>query len=102
MFAELPREWRDAYDAGIFTEFMEQRAPGHLDQHLLPFYEQGLADGSSRSSEVSHILLDIVDEMALLQPSTRDSEPCRIHGDGRIEGLTIQGGACLLSPGRKA
>ena len=29
MFAELPQEWRDAYDAGIFTEFMEQRAPGH-------------------------------------------------------------------------
>lgn len=22
-------EWHDAYDAGIFTEFMEQRAPGH-------------------------------------------------------------------------
>jgi formate C-acetyltransferase len=29
MFAELPQDWRDAYDAGIFTEFMEQRAPGH-------------------------------------------------------------------------
>ncbi len=27
MFAELPPEWRDAYDAGLFTEFMEQRAP---------------------------------------------------------------------------
>jgi formate C-acetyltransferase len=29
MFQELPEAWRDAYDAGIFTEFMEQRAPGH-------------------------------------------------------------------------
>ena len=29
MFSELPREWVDAYEAGIFTEFMEQRAPGH-------------------------------------------------------------------------
>ncbi|MBI5601518.1 MAG: formate C-acetyltransferase/glycerol dehydratase family glycyl radical enzyme, partial [Gemmatimonadetes bacterium] len=29
MFAELPQEWLDAYDAGCFTEFMEQRAPGH-------------------------------------------------------------------------
>ncbi len=29
MFAQLSKEWRDAYEAGIFTEFMEQRAPGH-------------------------------------------------------------------------
>ena len=29
IFNYLPREWKDAYEAGIFTEFMEQRAPGH-------------------------------------------------------------------------
>jgi formate C-acetyltransferase len=29
MMAELPGEWHDAYAAGCFTEFMEQRAPGH-------------------------------------------------------------------------
>ena len=29
MFREVPAEWRAAYDAGVFTEFMEQRAPGH-------------------------------------------------------------------------
>ena len=29
IFREMPVEWRAAYDAGIFTEFMEQRAPGH-------------------------------------------------------------------------
>ena len=29
LFATLPQEWKDAYDAGIFTEFQEQRAPGH-------------------------------------------------------------------------
>ena len=29
IFAALPQEWKDAYDAGIFTEFQEQRAPGH-------------------------------------------------------------------------
>ena len=28
MFQELPQEWHDAYAAGCFTEFMEQRAPG--------------------------------------------------------------------------
>jgi formate C-acetyltransferase len=29
IFRETPEEWRAAYDAGVFTEFMEQRAPGH-------------------------------------------------------------------------
>ncbi len=29
LFATLPQEWKDAYAAGIFTEFQEQRAPGH-------------------------------------------------------------------------
>jgi len=29
VFASMTDEWRAAYDAGVFTEFMEQRAPGH-------------------------------------------------------------------------
>ena len=29
IFDLLPEEWRQAFSAGIFTEFMEQRAPGH-------------------------------------------------------------------------
>jgi pyruvate formate-lyase/glycerol dehydratase family glycyl radical enzyme len=29
LFAHMSQEWLDAYQAGIFTEFMEQRAPGH-------------------------------------------------------------------------
>ena len=43
MMAELPQEWKDAYDAGIFTEFMEQRAPGHtvLDDKI---YHKGMLD----------------------------------------------------------
>jgi formate C-acetyltransferase len=109
---------------GVVTELNGWDAfnPGHLDQHLLPFYERGLADGSlSResakelveaffvkfnnhpappkvgvtaeesgtytdfaninlagllgdgsdgSNEISYLLLEIVDEMHLLQPST--------------------------------
>lgn len=43
LFAELPAEWKAAYDAGLFTEFMEQRAPGHtvLDDKI---YRKGLLD----------------------------------------------------------
>ncbi len=29
MFSRLPREWKDSYNAGVFTEFLEQRSPGH-------------------------------------------------------------------------
>ena len=29
IFDLLPEEWHQAFSAGIFTEFMEQRAPGH-------------------------------------------------------------------------
>ena len=43
MFNELPEEWQAAYRAGVFTEFMEQRAPGHtvLDDKI---YGKGLLD----------------------------------------------------------
>lgn len=29
IFSQMDQEWLDSYEAGIFTEFMEQRAPGH-------------------------------------------------------------------------
>jgi formate C-acetyltransferase len=29
IFAQVDQEWIDSYNSGIFTEFMEQRAPGH-------------------------------------------------------------------------
>lgn len=43
LFAALPREWHQAYEAGFYTEFMEQRAPGHtvLDGKI---YSRGLLD----------------------------------------------------------
>jgi formate C-acetyltransferase len=128
--ANPPRDFHEALQyywfchLGVITELNGWDAfnPGHLDQHLLPFYEQGLAngtlskeqarelleaffvkfnnhpappkvgvtaaesgtytdfaniniggllaDGSDGSNEISHMLLDIVDEMHLLQPSS--------------------------------
>jgi formate C-acetyltransferase len=43
IFAEMTPEWIDAYEAGVFTEFMEQRAPGHtvLDGKI---YQKGMLD----------------------------------------------------------
>ncbi len=43
MFNLLPEQWQNSYDAGVFTEFMEQRAPGHtvLDGKI---YSKGFID----------------------------------------------------------
>ncbi|MFC1618790.1 trans-4-hydroxy-L-proline dehydratase [Candidatus Neomarinimicrobiota bacterium] len=43
IFASVSNEWQAAYEAGVFTEFMEQRAPGHavLDDKI---YHRGMLD----------------------------------------------------------
>jgi len=43
IFREMSPEWKAAYEAGVFTEFMEQRAPGHtvLDDKI---YGRGFLD----------------------------------------------------------
>jgi trans-4-hydroxy-L-proline dehydratase len=47
IFSQVPQAWRDAYEAGLFTEFMEQRAPGHtaLDGTI---YTCGMRDFQQR------------------------------------------------------
>ena len=43
IFNHVPESWQLAYEAGVFTEFMEQRAPGHtaLDGKI---YQKGMLD----------------------------------------------------------
>ena len=57
IFGAMSEEWRAAYDAGIFTEFMEQRAPGHtvLDDKI---YRKGMLDFQR----------DIAEALAALDP----------------------------------
>jgi len=43
IFSSLSKEWKDAYEAGIFTEFMEQRAPGHTAGGRR-IYDVGISD----------------------------------------------------------
>ena len=128
--AEAPRDFHEALQAywfhhlAVITELngWDAFSPGHLDQHLWPFYERGLAegtltpaaakellacffvkfnnhtappkvgvtaaesgtytdfaninlagllrDGRDGSNPVTHLLLDVIDEMHLLQPSS--------------------------------
>ncbi len=43
MFEQVDPQWKEAYEAGVFTEFQEQRAPGHtvLDDKI---YRKGFVD----------------------------------------------------------
>jgi len=43
VFAAMSEEWRASFDSGVFTEFMEQRAPGHavIDDKI---YRKGFLD----------------------------------------------------------
>ncbi|HLP05786.1 MAG TPA: trans-4-hydroxy-L-proline dehydratase [Paludibacter sp.] len=55
MMAAMTPEWKDAYAAGIFTEFMEQRAPGHTVAGY-KIFQKGMLD----------IMQDIDESMAKL------------------------------------
>lgn len=60
IFREMTDEWKAAYEAGIFTEFMEQRAPGHtvLDDKI---YRKGFLD-FRREIEESLARLDYLND----------------------------------------
>lgn len=47
IFSHVSKEWEEAYHAGVFTEFMEQRAAGHtaMDGKM---YREGLLDVKER------------------------------------------------------
>ncbi|OGD15950.1 MAG: glycyl radical enzyme [Candidatus Aminicenantes bacterium RBG_16_63_14] len=62
IFAEMTKEWIDAYEAGVFTEFMEQRAPGHtvLDGKI---YRKGMLD-FKKDIEAGLAALDFMNDPA--------------------------------------
>ncbi len=64
IFEEVPQQWKEAYEAGIFTEFQEQRAPGHtvLGDKI---YSKGLLDLIEEIDEQVRQLDFFNDPMAL-------------------------------------
>ena len=63
IFAEMEPAWLDAFEAGVFTEFMEQRAPGHtvLDDKI---YRLGMLDFLDRIEESLNALDLLTDPQA--------------------------------------
>jgi pyruvate formate-lyase/glycerol dehydratase family glycyl radical enzyme len=63
MFAEMTPEWKNAYEAGVFTEFMEQRAPGHTVLGDV-IYRKGLLDLQREAAEATARLDFLNDPLA--------------------------------------
>lgn len=63
IFNHMTPEWRDCYESGIFTEFMEQRAPGHtvLDNKI---YRKGFLDFKADIGQSLAALDYLTDERA--------------------------------------
>lgn len=57
IFKKLPQKWLASYEAGVFTEFLEQRAPGHTVLGDV-IYRQGFKDIRKRISQQ----LDLLEE----------------------------------------
>lgn len=59
----MSAEWQDAYSAGIFTEFMEQRAPGHTVAGY-KIFQKGMLDIIADIAESSKQFHDASDPLA--------------------------------------
>lgn len=88
LFRELPQEWKDAYEAGVFTEFQEQRAPGHtvLGETI---YEKGLLD----------LKLDIRQAIAALD---FESDPCAYDKREQLRAMDLCADAAITFAHRHA
>ncbi len=76
IFEALPFNWHAAYEAGVFTEFMEQRAPGHT-----------VADGKLYRLGLLHLKEDIERALSLLDSTDEQASgaPARIGEARRLD-----------------
>jgi formate C-acetyltransferase len=88
IFRHVPHEWSRAYEAGLFTEFMEQRAPGHtaLDGKI---YKKGMLDFKN----------DIQDQISQLDYL---NDPEATDKKEQLEGMSISCDAAIIFAERHA
>ena len=105
VFAAMTPEWSDAYEAGIFTEFMEQRSPGHtvLDDKI---YRKGMVDFKSDIADSLDNLNFLNDptayekqEMLKAMAITADA---LVHFAQRYATSALEQAAVEINPQRKA
>ncbi len=88
IFNHVSKEWEEAYHAGVFTEFMEQRAAGHtaMDGRM---YHEGLLDMKARIQQK----LDSLD--FIYDPEATDKQQ-------ELEAMSISCDAAILFAERHA
>jgi formate C-acetyltransferase len=88
LLSAMTPEWKDAYEAGIFTEFMEQRTPGHtvLGDKI---YKKGLLD----------IKKDIEESLAKLDFY---NDPEALDKKEELEGMSLAADGLLIYARRYA
>ncbi|MCU0663437.1 MAG: glycyl radical protein [Myxococcota bacterium] len=88
IFEALPLAWKEAYAGGMFTEFMEQRAPGHT-----------AADGKIYQKG----LIDLKAEIAAQQKKLRLKEDIdAVHRREQLEAMSIAADATMIFARRHA
>jgi Pyruvate-formate lyase len=87
IFDSLPKEWIDAYEAGIWTEFMEQRAPGHTA-------------GGERIFKMG--VLDIKEEIRKKMEELKPSDPEYYEKMEELKAMDIVADAILIYARRYA
>jgi pyruvate formate-lyase/glycerol dehydratase family glycyl radical enzyme len=88
IFAALPPAWHAAYETGIFTEFMEQRAPGHT-----------VADGKIYRKGLLDFRREIAGALAALD-FARD--PLASHRNEQLRAMDVAAEAAILFARRHA
>jgi pyruvate-formate lyase len=82
IFEEMTDDWKAAYEAGVFTEFMEQRAPGHT-----------VADDKIYREGFGHLRKKIADQLASLDylndPKAHDRKEQLMAMDIAAQGICI-------------
>ena len=102
---QLPEEWHHAYSAGVFTEFMEQRAPGHTvaDGKI---YRKGLLDFRREIADSLEALGDATDSES--EAKRHQLQAMDVAADGamvfarRHAELAREKAAVEVDPGRRA
>jgi formate C-acetyltransferase len=88
IFAEMTPQWKLAYEAGVFTEFMEQRAPGHTVLGDV-IYRKGLLD----------LKQDVAASLARLDFF---NDPRAYDKEQQLRGMAIAAGAVIRFAERHA
>jgi len=87
IFDALESEWKEAYEAGVYTEFMEQRAPGHT-----------VADGKIYAKGMLAFKAEIAEALERLDPD----DPRADHRREQLRAMEIAADAVVLFAERHA